>query len=48
MNAWPEGDIMDNAASRSTDYTAIWRNVRYDNRAIVLASKNTYNTYDAQ
>ena len=48
MSAWPEGDIMDNAATRTADYSSIWRNVRYDNRAIVLASKNTYNTYDAQ
>jgi hypothetical protein len=48
MTAWPTHDVMDNAGSKATDYTAIWRNVRYDNRAIVLASKNTYNTYDAQ
>ena len=27
----------------STDYPALWRNVDYDNRAIVLASKNQYN-----
>jgi hypothetical protein len=48
ITAWPTHDVMDNAGSKATDYTAIWRNVRYDNRAIVLASKNTYNTYDAQ
>jgi len=39
--------IMD-APHNSTDYTALWRNIRYDNKAIVLASKNKFNTTPAQ
>ena len=40
-------NIMD-APNQGTDYTAIWRNTQYDNKAIVLASKNQFNATGAQ
>ena len=47
MISWTYGDFMD-GPYYSTSHGGLWRNIEYDNRAIVLAEKNQFNVYNAQ